>query len=159
MREACADARCPRRGAAALGGRWHAQLRAAAAVGAERPVRSPWKRKRRLPFVLTAAVLSLRSSAAVAAPAAPPAKFTLAAFAPLNPQVYEHIATQRARFFQANRLGNQLYLYAGVLMITDNTLIYLFHFAVAFLISRIEPSRQADPLIRHQQPAYGRQIA
>ena len=65
-----------------------------------------------------------------------------------------------ARFFPANRLGNQLYLYAGVLMITDNTLIYLFHFAVAFLISRIEPSPQVEPLIRSQQAAaYDRQTA
>ena len=60
-----------------------------------------------------------------------------------------------AVLFPATRLGNKLYLYAAILMITDNTLIYLFYFAVVFLISRIPPATPAVHAVTQPWPAYG----
>ena len=48
-----------------------------------------------------------------------------------------------AALFPKTRLGNMLYLYSAVLMITDNTFIYMFHFAAVFLISRIPPAERS----------------
>ena len=62
-----------------------------------------------------------------------------------------------AVLFPRTRLGNMLYLYAAVLMITDNTLIYLFHFAVVFLISRIPPTAMAVHAAGRPRPAVGHQ--
>ncbi len=42
-------------------------------------------------------------------------------------------------------------------MITDNTLIYLFQFAVVFLISRIPPAAPAVHAARQSWPVFGRQ--
>jgi hypothetical protein len=41
-------------------------------------------------------------------------------------------------------------------MITDNTLIYLFYFAVVFLISRIPPAPQAARTTGSAWPSFGR---
>ena len=40
-------------------------------------------------------------------------------------------------------------------MITDNTLIYMFHFAIAYLISRIQPSTLPVPVIQRRHAVYG----
>ena len=53
-----------------------------------------------------------------------------------------------ARLYPRSRLGNQLYLYGAILMITDNTIIYLFYFAVVFLISHIGPKAQTTKAAR-----------
>jgi hypothetical protein len=62
-----------------------------------------------------------------------------------------------AVLFPRTRLGNMLYLYAAILMITDNTLIYLFHFAIVFLISRIPPTAKAGHPARRSWPAFSHQ--
>ncbi len=60
--------------------------------------------------------------------------------------------------FPRTRLGNMLYLYTAVLMITDNTFIYLYHYAILFLIIRIvpEPARRA---VAEPRPMLGPQAA
>jgi O-antigen ligase len=62
-----------------------------------------------------------------------------------------------AALFPRTRFGNKLFLYTAVLMITDNTLIYLYHFAVVFLISRIVPP-PAGRAVAQQATSLGHQV-
>ena len=62
-----------------------------------------------------------------------------------------------AALFPKTRLGNKLYLYSAILMVTDNTFIYMFHFAVVFLISRISPTEKPVQVPVRPWPALGQQ--